>query len=112
VASDRGRLIARYERLVELGERELELAQTGGYDALAELNAERAEIVTSLPATPPAAARPALERAAALQKQAEALLGGALAIRRSAMARLERGRAVLTAYAPAAAPAHRLDSRG
>ena len=112
MASDRGGLIARYERLAELGERELELARTGDYDALAELNAERGEIVASLPAEPPAAARPALERAAALQKQAEALLSGGVAIRRSAMARLERGREVLTAYSPTTAPAHRLDSRG
>ena len=52
-------------------ERELELIGTGDYDALAALKAEREALIASLPAIPPASARPALQRAALMNKRVE-----------------------------------------
>jgi hypothetical protein len=113
VASAGGGLIPRYEQLAELFEQELELVRTGRYDALDELDAKRAELIATLPATPPVEARAALLRAGAAQSQSEGLLTGAVAIQRQQLVRLERGREVLGAYAPVkAAPRPLVDSRG
>jgi hypothetical protein len=113
VASDRGGLIRRYERIAELGELELELVRTGQYEQLEALDAERQELIATLPAKAPADARPALLRAAAVQSQVEGLLSGAVAHTRAALVRLERGKEVLGAYAPAPArPANRVDASG
>jgi hypothetical protein len=113
VASDSRGLILRYERIAELGELELELVRTGQYEQLEALDTERQELVATLPATPPAEAQPALLRAAAVQSQVEGLLSGAVAHTRAALVRLERGKEVLGAYAPAPArPARRVDASG
>jgi hypothetical protein len=59
---------APYERLAEMIQRELELAGAGDLDGLAAAQAQRAALKASLPATAPAHARAALERAALLQR--------------------------------------------
>jgi hypothetical protein len=60
---------APYERLAESFERELELVEEGRRDEVAQLAADRDALIASLPATPPASARPALERAQLLSKR-------------------------------------------
>jgi hypothetical protein len=58
-----------YERLADSFERELELVGDGRLDEVAQLAADRDALIASLPATPPASARPALERAQLLSKR-------------------------------------------
>jgi hypothetical protein len=62
---------APYETLARTIERELELIGEGAFEELAALQAERAALVESLPAIPPAGARPALQRAALMNKRVE-----------------------------------------
>ena len=62
---------APYEALARMIERELELVVTGDYDALAALKSERDTLISALPETPPASARPALQRAALMNKRVE-----------------------------------------
>jgi HD-GYP domain-containing protein (c-di-GMP phosphodiesterase class II) len=62
-------LAAPYEQLADSYEDELQLVAEGRIDELVELTAERAALIQSLPATPPAAAGPALERAALMNKR-------------------------------------------
>jgi hypothetical protein len=62
---------APYEALARIIERELELVRTRDYDALSELKSQRDALIASLPATPPASARPALQRAALMNKRVE-----------------------------------------
>jgi hypothetical protein len=60
-----------YEALARSLERELELIGEGAFDELAALHAERATLLAGLPADPPADARPALQRAALMNKRIE-----------------------------------------
>jgi hypothetical protein len=60
-----------YEALARSLERELELIGGGALDELATLHAERAALIEGLPAVPPADARPALQRAALINKRVE-----------------------------------------
>jgi hypothetical protein len=62
---------APYEALARMIERELELICTRDYDALEKLKSEREALIASLPPTPPASARPALQRAALMNKRLE-----------------------------------------
>jgi hypothetical protein len=62
---------APYETLARSIERELELIGEGDSDELADLHAARAALIDSLPAIPPASARPALQRAALMNKRVE-----------------------------------------
>jgi hypothetical protein len=62
---------APYEALARMIERELELVGTGDYDALAALKSERDALISTLPEIPPASARPALQRAALMNKRVE-----------------------------------------
>jgi hypothetical protein len=62
---------APYEALARMIERELELVGTGDHGALAELKSERDSLIETLPETPPASARPALQRAALMSKRVE-----------------------------------------
>lgn len=62
---------APYEALARTIERELELICTGDREQLAALKSEREELIGSLPAIPPACARPALQRAALMNKRLE-----------------------------------------
>jgi hypothetical protein len=89
-----------YEALAELAERELELVSAGDIDQLPQLHAERRALVASLPATPPLAARPALERAAALQARVGTALAARIAETGEGLRRLSRGRSAMHGYAP------------
>ena len=60
-----------YETLARTIERELELIGTAGYDEIAALNDQRDALIAGLPCTPPACARPALQRAALMNKRVE-----------------------------------------
>jgi hypothetical protein len=60
-----------YEALARSLERELELIGEGAIDELAALHAERTALLNSLPPDPPADARPALQRAALMNKRVE-----------------------------------------
>jgi hypothetical protein len=62
---------APYEALARMIERELELVGSGDYDALAALRSERDALISTLPEFPPASARPALQRAALMNKRVE-----------------------------------------
>jgi hypothetical protein len=62
---------APYETLARSIERELELVGEGDFDELADLHAARAALIGSLPAVPPSSARPALQRAALMNKRVE-----------------------------------------
>jgi hypothetical protein len=62
---------AAYEALAPSIERELELIGEGRLDELTALQAERAKLIETLPAVPPDWARPALQRAALMNKRAE-----------------------------------------
>lgn len=62
---------APYEALARSIERELELVGEGRFDEAATLQSERAMLMASLPAIPSPAARPALQRAALLNKRLE-----------------------------------------
>ena len=62
---------APYEALARMIERELELIGTGDHDALAALGSEREALIATLPDTPPACARPELQRAALMNKRVE-----------------------------------------
>ena len=62
---------APYEALPRSLERELELIGEGAADELTRLHAERVALIEGLPAVPPAEARPALQRAALMNKRVE-----------------------------------------
>jgi hypothetical protein len=91
---------APYETLARIFERELELLGSGDLEELDTLAAQRDELIASLPATPPASARPALERAALTQKRVTI----EIIRRREAivleLAQLERVRRMARGYAP------------
>jgi hypothetical protein len=106
---------APWARIADLAEAELSLAREGRWHELADRSDERVRLAAALGAPPPAA-RPELERLAALQDALLALVAsarsatmrefGALRGRRGAA----RGYATAAAYAtPAAA---RVDDRG
>jgi hypothetical protein len=88
-----------YAALVLLAERERALVDEGRVEELAALAAERDAYVALLPAKAPASARPALERAHALQVATAAKLRASLAEVRHSLAALDRGRGVAHAYA-------------
>jgi hypothetical protein len=60
-----------YEALARSLERELELIGEGALEELEALYAERTALLGRLPAVPPADARPALQRAALMNKRVE-----------------------------------------
>jgi hypothetical protein len=60
-----------YHQLAELIELELQLVGERRFDELLALKRRRAELQDSLPATPPAAAGPELERCALLHRRVE-----------------------------------------
>jgi hypothetical protein len=62
---------APYEALARSIERELELIGEGRFEEAQLLQAERATVIAGLPEVPPPAARPALQRAALLNKRLE-----------------------------------------
>jgi hypothetical protein len=67
-------LTEQYERLLTLAKLEHELAQQGDLEGMQRLDAERRTIVATLPARPPAAAKPALVEMARIQAETTAVL--------------------------------------
>jgi hypothetical protein len=95
---------APYEALARNLERELELIGQGHLDALAPLHAEREALIETLPATPPAGARPALQRAALLNKRIEVELTHRLEALLADLAQVERVDRTARGYAPPREP--------
>jgi hypothetical protein len=104
--------MTRYDALAEIAERELDLVSAGAVERLPELRAERNALLASLPATPPPAARPALERAAALQARISALLEERLQDTSAELRRLSQGRTAMRGYAPSVEPLKLVDRAG
>ena len=90
-----------YDALAELAERELELVGAGAVDELPELRARRDALVAGLPPSPPAAARPSLERAVAIQNRVTIALAERLRDSGLELRRLSHGRTAMAGYAPA-----------
>lgn len=90
-----------YERLAALIERQLQLAGERRLDELEAVARAAARLQESLPATPPAAARPSLERCARLHRRLEIEL---LRVREALLlelAQLHRAQRAADGYAPA-----------
>lgn len=93
-----------YEALARLAERELELVAGDELptdeqlDELAALQLGREALVAELPPNAPAAAAPALARAAALQERVTTELTARTAQARRALADVERGRRTAHGY--------------
>ncbi|HEX6458466.1 MAG TPA: hypothetical protein VF032_06085 [Thermoleophilaceae bacterium] len=100
MASDRRGVADPYERILELGELELELVQGQRWEELAQLGEERERLIESLPPLAPETARGALERAAELQQKVSLELTRALALAREGISRADRGRRAAAGYAP------------
>jgi len=64
-----GEQTAPYEAIVALAERELELAADGAYAEMAQLAAQRDQLLAILPVPAPPAARDALTRALLIQRR-------------------------------------------
>jgi len=101
-----------YDALADIAERELELVSAGAVDRLSELHAQRHAIVATLPTTPPATARPALERAAGLHARVTALLEERMRDTGAELRRLSQGRTAMRGYAPPVEPLKLVDRAG
>lgn len=104
-----------YERLVTLAEEELALVtaeELPAVDALEALVAERDRIVAALPARPPAAAKPALARAAALQERTTGEFAVRVAEAREALGHVGQGRRVARGYGDSTPQRGALDLAG
>jgi hypothetical protein len=112
MASDSRLLNDPYERILALGERELELVQGERWEELAELGEERQQLIASLPPLPPATARGPLERAAEVQQRVSAELARSIALAREGLGRLDRGRRAAAGYAPPIERRKLVDSAG
>jgi hypothetical protein len=100
-----------YERLALLAEAERDHALTGRIDALADVQAQRAALVATLPDRAPADAHPQLRRAAAAQAETTAALVAAMRAARSDAMRVEHGRTAVAAYRPGGPVAPRIAHR-
>jgi hypothetical protein len=104
-----------YDVLAELAERKLALALGGQLEQLEALAREQDAFVASFPAHPPATARPALERAAALQARTTAILADAHESARQRLATLDQAVRTARGYGatvPTQAPRASLDRVG
>ena len=99
-----------YARLVEMCERESELIAAADWDAVVALGNERAVLVGSLPAKPPAGARAHLRRADDLSRANAASLAAARAATVAELGQLRTVRATIRAYV-GEAPAVFVDTR-
>jgi hypothetical protein len=93
-----------YQRLAELAETERDHAVAGRIAELRAVQGEAAALVSTLPAKAPEAARPHLERAAALRAEITAALAAAMRAARADAVRVEQGRVAVAAYRPAPGP--------
>jgi hypothetical protein len=90
-----------YDALADIAALELELVSAGSLDDLAALYDRRAAVVASLPASPPASARSALERAATIQGLVSEVLQERLHATGLELRRVDHGRTAVNGYAPA-----------
>jgi len=93
-----------YERLLTLARLERELALQEDFEGLERLDAERRQIVATLPASPPAEARPLLVEMAQLQAATTAVLKEARARVSSEIGGLERRGDTARGYGRQATP--------
>ncbi|HTU85003.1 MAG TPA: hypothetical protein VMF57_05475 [Solirubrobacteraceae bacterium] len=91
---------APYETLARSIERELELVAEGRFAELLTLQAERDALIARLPDTPPAAAGPALKRAAVTQKRVEIEFRRQREALLLALGRVQQVRRTARGYAP------------
>lgn len=91
---------APYERLLALGICQLELARDGRLDELAVCQAARAELMSTLPTSPPAAAAPALERCRVIEAHLEVELRRAREATIDALRDLRRAQRAAEGYTP------------
>lgn len=108
MASDSRRLNDPYERILELGELELELVQGQRWEELAALGEEREKLIASLPPLAPREALDPLERAAVLQRRVSAELARSLALAREGLKRVDNSRRAAAGYAPPAVARRKL----
>jgi hypothetical protein len=101
---------APYEALARMIERELELVGTGDYDALAALKAERDALISTLPETPPASARPALQRAALMNKRVEIEIVRLREVLLVEFANVERVSRAARGYSPPREPLRQIEA--
>jgi hypothetical protein len=88
-----------YAALVALAERERDLVAEGAFERLEAISEERSALVAGLPAQAPPSARPALERAYALQLATDVALRAALAEAGQRLGAMGRRHHVVRAYA-------------
>lgn len=91
---------APYERLLALGICQLELAREGRLSELAACQAAAAELMGTLPATPPPQARATLERCLLIEAHLEAELKAARQTTLNALGDLRRAQRAATGYTP------------
>jgi hypothetical protein len=91
---------APYERLLALGICQLELARDGRLTELAACQAASAELMRTLPDTPPPQAQAALERCLLLEQHLEAELSNARQAALTALSELRRAQRAATGYTP------------
>jgi hypothetical protein len=91
---------APYERLLALGICQLELAKDGRLTELAACQAASAELMSTLPDTPPAQAQAALQRCLLLEQHLEAELTNARQAALKALGDLRRAQRAATGYTP------------
>ena len=96
-------MIDPYARLVALARREAGLIAAGRIDELEQLNRERDALVATLPATPPASARPALQEAHRLVSLSASVLAPAVERAGTELGRVGTNRRAAAAYRAAAA---------
>jgi hypothetical protein len=94
-----------YDQLANLAERELDLLRDGRWEELRGVQVERDLLATSLPLTPPAAARGALLRAGVAQAEIVATLSRRRDDAGRELSHLRRGRGAVRAYGHVGAPA-------
>jgi hypothetical protein len=91
---------APYEALLELIERELQLAGEGRFDELLKVAGARAALAATLPETPPAGARETLERAWLTQQRLTIELSRGREALLVELSKLERAQRAAHGYAP------------
>jgi hypothetical protein len=91
---------APYERLLALGICQLELAREGRLSELAACQAAAAELIATLPASPPPQARDALERCLLIERHLAAELNRARETTLNALGDLRRAQRAATGYTP------------
>jgi hypothetical protein len=94
----------RWAELVALAERERDLVREGRWDEVPELSAQRLAAAMEL-GTPPASARPHLERMLELQAEIHAGLSAGRAFTLHKLGNMQRGATAMRGYAGYARPA-------